>query len=37
MTLYDDGSPERLWHYTGGSGAKGIFESRTLWAGTSAR
>ncbi len=33
MTLYDDGSPERLWHYTSGSGAKGIFESRTLWAG----
>jgi hypothetical protein len=33
MTLYDAGSPERLWHYTSGSGAKGIFESRTLWAG----
>lgn len=33
MTLYDDGSPERLWHYTSGSGAKGIFESRMLWAG----
>jgi hypothetical protein len=33
MTLYDDGSPERLWHYTSGKGAKGIFESRTLWAG----
>jgi Protein of unknown function (DUF2971) len=33
MTLYDDGSPERLWHYTSGSGAEGIFESRTLWAG----
>jgi hypothetical protein len=33
MTLYNDGSPERLWHYTSGSGAKGIFESRTLWAG----
>jgi hypothetical protein len=32
MMLYD-GSPERLWHYTSGSGAKGIFESRTLWAG----
>ncbi len=33
MTLYDDGPPERLWHYTCGSGAKGIFESKTLWAG----
>ena len=25
--------PERLWHYTSGAGAKGIFQSRTLWAG----
>jgi hypothetical protein len=33
MTLYDEGSPERLWHYTSGSGARAIFESRTLWAG----
>jgi hypothetical protein len=33
MTLYDDGAPERLWHYTSGSGAKAIFDSRTLWAG----
>jgi hypothetical protein len=33
MTLYDYGSSEWLWHYTGGSGAKSIFESRTLWAG----
>lgn len=33
MMLYDDGAPERLWHYTSGSGAKGIFESKTLWAG----
>lgn len=33
MTLYDDGAPERLWHYTSGAGAKGIFQSRTLWAG----
>jgi hypothetical protein len=33
MTLYDDGSPERLWHYTSGKAAKSIFESKTLWAG----
>jgi hypothetical protein len=33
MTLYDDGSPERLWHYTNGKAAKSIFESKTLWAG----
>ncbi len=25
--------PERLWHYTDGAGAKGIIQSRTLWAG----
>ena len=25
--------PDRLWHYTSGAGAKGIFQSRTLWAG----
>jgi hypothetical protein len=33
ITLYDEGSPERLWHYTSGKAAKSIFESRTLWAG----
>jgi hypothetical protein len=33
MSLFDDGCPERLWHYTSGAGAKAIFESRTLWAG----
>jgi hypothetical protein len=33
ITLYDDGVPERLWHYTSGNKAKSIFESRTLWAG----
>ena len=25
--------PERLWHYTSGAGARGIFTSGTLWAG----
>ena len=29
----EDMPPERLWHYTSGSGAKGIFLTRTLWAG----
>lgn len=33
MTLYDEGAPERLWHYTSGSAAKSIFQSKTLWAG----
>jgi hypothetical protein len=33
MTAHDDAPPERLWHYTSGAGAKGIFQSRTLWAG----
>lgn len=25
--------PQRLWHYTSGAGARGIFTSGTLWAG----
>jgi len=33
MTAHDQAPPERLWHYTSGAGVKGIFQSRTLWAG----
>lgn len=33
MADTDGGAPERLWHYTSGSAARSIFQSRTLWAG----
>lgn len=33
MDGISEGLPDWLWHYTSGSGARGIFESKTLWAG----
>lgn len=33
MAGINEQPPDLLWHYTSGSGARGIFESRTLWAG----
>ncbi|MGE9784389.1 DUF2971 domain-containing protein [Janibacter sp. G368] len=33
MNPHEVDPPERLWHYTSGAGARGIFTSGTLWAG----